>query len=78
MKYLIQRVSEAGYHLRLTKGAVDFLLEKGFDPKFGARPLKRAIQNMLEDKIAEEILNGNIETNKEVKIVANEDKIVIS
>ncbi|MBO7204091.1 MAG: ATP-dependent Clp protease ATP-binding subunit [Bacteroidales bacterium] len=58
MKYLLQRVSEAGYHLRLTKGAVDFLLEKGFDPKFGARPLKRVIQKYVEDTLAEAIIGG--------------------
>ena len=58
MKHLLQRVSEAGYQLKLTKGAVDFLLEKGYDPKFGARPLKRVLQKYVEDTLAEAIIGG--------------------
>lgn len=58
MKYLYQRVTQAGYELKLTKGAIDFLLRKGYDPKFGARPLKRAIRRYVEDPLAEAIIGG--------------------
>ena len=45
---------------RITKKAKDFLIDKGYDPKYGARPLDRAIQKYLEDVLAEEILSGNL------------------
>jgi len=57
---LFSRVEEMGYKIELTEKAKDFLADKGFDPKFGARPLNRAIQKYLEDQIAEEILKGNV------------------
>jgi ATP-dependent Clp protease ATP-binding subunit ClpC len=46
------------YHVSLDDSAVAFLAEKGFDPKFGARPLQRAIQRYVEDPLAEEIVKG--------------------
>ena len=47
------------------------------DTNYGARPLKRTIQNVLEDKIAEEILDGNIKPHKKTKVLAQEDEILI-
>jgi len=60
---LYQRVSALGYQLELTKDALDFIADKGFDKQYGARPLKRAIQKYVEDLLAEEIINGNIHEN---------------
>jgi len=57
---LIQRIEDLGYGIEVTAEAKDFLVEKGYDEKFGARPLKRAIQKYLEDPFAEEIINGKI------------------
>jgi ATP-dependent Clp protease ATP-binding subunit ClpC len=54
-----ERVSEAGVSLAISDGAKELLIEKGFDPAFGARPLRRAIQRYLEDPLSEEILKGN-------------------
>jgi len=57
---LYSRVKENGYSVELTKQAKEFLIEKGYDEKFGARPLKRAIQTYVEDLIAEAYIDGNI------------------
>ncbi len=58
---LFNRITDLGYHVKLTEKAKDFLAEKGYDPQFGARPLNRAIQKYLEDAVAEEILKGEAE-----------------
>ena len=58
LKSLYSRVAEMGYKLTLSDEAKDFIAEKGFDEKYGARPLKRAIQKYLEDPMAEEIIKG--------------------
>ena len=57
---LIKRIEDLGYGIEVTAEAKDFLVEKGYDEKFGARPLKRAIQKYLEDPFAEEIINAQI------------------
>ena len=58
MRDLMKRISSMGITIELTKGAKEFLADKGYDPAFGARPLRRALQKYLEDPIAEEILKG--------------------
>lgn len=57
---LVKRIEDLGYGIEVTDEAKDFLVDKGYDEKFGARPLKRAIQKYLEDPFAEEIINGKI------------------
>ena len=60
---LQQRLEAMGYLLRLTKKTQDLLLERSRDRKYGARPLKRAIQTLVEDPITDMLLSGNIENN---------------
>lgn len=67
---LISRVDDIGYKLILSKKAKQFLVEKGYDPAYGARPLKRAIQKYVEEKVAEEILKSQIEEGDQIKIDA--------
>ena len=55
-------------NLRLTDKAKEFLIDKGYDKKYGARPLKRALQNEIEDRLAEQILFGNIKQGDKIKI----------
>ena len=55
---LYRKVSEAGYSINLTRMAKEFLCDKGYDPAYGARPLKRALRKYLEDPLAETILSG--------------------
>jgi ATP-dependent Clp protease ATP-binding subunit ClpC len=57
---LFKRVEKMGYKLEITEKAKDFIVEKGWDAQFGARPLKRAIQKYVEDTLAEEIIKSNL------------------
>jgi len=68
---LYDKANEMGYIISFTGKAKDFLIEKGYDPKYGARPLDRAIQKYLEDVLAEEILSG--ELKKGDSIIADYD-----
>ena len=61
LEKLLNRISELGYKLKLSKKARNFIAEKGFDKQYGARPLKRAIQKYVEDAIAEEIIKSNVQ-----------------
>ncbi len=56
----------------------DFIYKKGFDPKYGARPLKRAIQNYVEDKLSEEILAGHINSGDSVSISVKNDNVIFN
>ena len=60
LEKLYERINELGYKIKLSKKAKDFLCKKGYDKKYGARPLKRTIQKHVEDLIAAEILNSSI------------------
>lgn len=60
IKSLFGRISEMGYQMSITEAAKDFIVEKGWDAQFGARPLKRAIQKYIEDALAEEIIKSKI------------------
>ena len=60
LKGLYSRVAELGYNIKISPAAKNFIAERGYDPKYGARPLKRAIQKYLEDKMAEAIIKAEI------------------
>ena len=75
---LVKRAKEyMGIDLTITDAAKKLLVKKGSDKKFGARPLKRAIQTELEDILSEEILKGNIKEGAKVKTKVSGDKITI-
>ena len=61
LEKLFERIADLGYTLKLTDAAKDYIADKGFDKDFGARPLKRAIQKYIEDALAEEIINAQLE-----------------
>ena len=63
---LYLKANDMGYSINLTKKAKDFLIDKGYNPKYGARPLDRAIQKYLEDVLAEEILSGKLKKGESV------------
>jgi ATP-dependent Clp protease ATP-binding subunit ClpC len=69
---LADRLAEKGVSFNLTKEGKHWLAQKGFEPSFGARPLKRAIQKYLEDPLAEEILRGQYAGDCELEVTANE------
>ncbi len=64
----------------LTTAASEFLIEKGYDPQFGARPLRRAVEKYLQDPLAEEILRGNVKPNEtvEVSVADEKDRLVFN
>lgn len=71
---LFERIHNLGYKIDVTEGAKEFITDKGFDQKYGARPLKRAIQKYVEDPLAEEILNENYPEGSEIKIKMNKSR----
>jgi len=74
INYVNQRLKDQGFYVELTPEAKDFFTDKGFDPVFGARPLKRVIQRFLEDPLAEDIIrgrfSGELKKGGQVKVVA--------
>ena len=76
---LFARVQDLGYLIKLTDKAKDYIADKGYDHKFGARPLKRAIQKYLEDPLADEIINSNVGEGDSLSVdySKKDDKIVV-
>jgi ATP-dependent Clp protease ATP-binding subunit ClpC len=71
---LFGRVNGLGYSIKITDAAKDYIVEKGYDSNYGARPLKRAIQKYLEDPMAEEIIKSNLSEGDEIEIDYNKEK----
>ena len=78
LKGLYKRVEQIGYHIDLSDEAKEFVATKGYDVQFGARPLKRAIQNYLEDGISDLIVNGNLEPGATIHIELKENELAFS
>jgi len=78
----IQKVTARLQHrkirLELDEKAKDFLVQKGYDPTYGARPMRRSVERYLEDPLAEELLRGNLHENDPVQVTLGEDKLVFS
>jgi len=72
-----QQLKEKDIALEVTDAAKDFLGEKGYDEVYGARPLRRAIQDMVEDKLSEDLLRGNFQPGDSVIVDLEEDQIVV-
>ena len=77
LKKVINRLADQKIKIELEPEVKKLIASKGIDKNFGARPLRRTIQNVLEDRLAEEILDGNLKKNKLAKIGVKDDKIVI-
>ena len=76
MKDFIMRCKkQMGIEVKVSDGVKELIAKEGFEPKYGARPLKRAIQNKIEDAMAEEILNGRIHAGEKVSVGLSKDKI---
>ena len=75
---LLERISELGYKLKLSKKAKDFIAEKGFDKQYGARPLKRALQKYVEDAIAEQIIKSNIQEGDVITMDLKKEDVSLS
>ncbi|MGF1715137.1 ATP-dependent chaperone ClpB [Photobacterium chitinilyticum] len=73
---LIKRLEEKDYQLVLQESALEMIAQAGFDPVYGARPLKRAIQHYIENPLAQDILSGKFVTGKNISILAENEQIV--
>ena len=73
---VLERVKAKAVHIVLENSAKEFLIEKGYDPMYGARPMRRAVERYLEDPLAEEILRSNVKPGDEVHVSAVEGKLV--
>ncbi|MGX2974791.1 ATP-dependent chaperone ClpB [Ursidibacter arcticus] len=76
LQRLIKRMAERGYNVTVTDAAVDHIGNAGFDPLFGARPLKRAIQQEVENSLAQQILSGKLLPNKDVVVDYQNGQII--
>ena len=77
LNQLISRLKEQEIDIEIDESVKKLLIEKGVDIKYGARPLKRTIQNILEDKIAEAMLDGKITVSKKAKVIAENEEVKI-
>ncbi len=77
LKEVVNRLKEQKINIELDKSVKKLIADKGIDKNFGARPLRRTIQNILEDTLAEEILDGNLKKDKLNKITVKDDAVVI-
>ena len=75
IKYVTDRLKDRGIEVNLTQDAMDFLIEKGYDPLYGARPLKRTIQRYIEDTLSEEIIAGRFKEGSKVQVVRKGDAL---
>lgn len=74
LAHLFGRVNGLGYTIKISDSAKDYIVEKGYDSNYGARPLKRAIQKYLEDPMAEEIIKSNLTEGDEIEVDYNKEK----
>ena len=77
LRVLVKRLEANNIKLEVSEAATEHLAKKGFDPLFGARPLRRAIQSMIEDRLAEEMLEGKVKAGDSIVVDLEEDKIVV-
>jgi ATP-dependent Clp protease ATP-binding subunit ClpB len=76
--YLRKRLQERNMDLTLDDGARDFLGQAGFDPVYGARPLKRAIQQQIENPLAQKILQGEFVPGDRIRVTARDEELVFT
>src|ERR1700731_1827851 len=75
MAKVIQRVRAKDIRVHLDTTAVEFLIDKGYDPTYGARPMRRAVEKYLEDPLAEEFLRGNIKEGDALEVHAASEQL---
>lgn len=77
LKEVVERMKDSNMEIKIDKSVKELIAKKGIDKSYGARPLRRTIQNELEDRLAEEILDGNLKAGESAKIVAKDNKILV-
>lgn len=76
MKDIRQRLREQGLDIQLTEAARDWLAEKGYDPAFGARPLRRTLQRLVESPLSKKLIRGELKPGDELQIDIENDEVV--
>jgi len=74
----VERLEKKDINLVLDEKARDFLVEKGHDPEYGARPMRRAVERFMEDPLAEEILRGKLVEGQPIQVSADEDRLTFT
>ena len=78
LKEVIDRMkNNNNMEIKIDKTVKELIAKKGIDKAYGARPLRRTIQSEVEDRLAEEILDGNLKVGEKAKIVAKDDKVLV-
>ena len=72
LAHLVIRLKEKGITLKVSDSLISFLAKKGMDPKFGARPLNRAIQETVEQAIAKKMISGEVSSGSEIELTEND------
>jgi len=75
MSRVQQQLELQGITIELKKNAKELLLEKGYDSSMGARPMRRCIQNMIEDPISEKLISGEIRSGQKIEVSAKDKKM---
>ena len=73
---LAKRLNEQNINIAVSEKAKEYIAEQGFNSEYGARPLRRSVQKLIEDKLSDEILRGSIAIGDKVNIDFKEDKLV--
>lgn len=74
LKSLVKRIEQMGYHFQITDKAKEFVAKKGYDVQFGARPLKRAIQNYIEDGVCQLLMDGTLKQGDTITVAKSRAK----
>ena len=74
---MIERLEDMEIEVKITPAATEVIVQEGYDPEYGARPLKRAIQSEIEDRLSEELLAGNIQSGDKVTVGASKGNITV-
>src|ERR1700677_453089 len=75
---VIERLRTKNIQLELDETAKDFLVEKGYDPQYGARPMRRAVERYLEDSLAEEILRSHVQPGEPIRVTTDKEKLLFN
>ena len=76
LQRLYKRLEERGYQVEMSDEALQLLGENGYDPVYGARPLKRAIQQQIENPLAQQILSGELIPGKPIELAVKDERII--
>ena len=75
---VLSRLKSKNIQIQLDEKAKDFLVERGYDPQYGARPMRRAVERFLEDPLAEEILRGHLHEGEPILVSSDKEKLTFN